>query len=79
MEVRRLTSAAYLKLQGVDAKEHAVFRELTRVKQYFEKISNAEPSATATQPSVTLNKEAAERVIKHALVGLPGHARIPYG
>ncbi|KAI1610656.1 Sas10/Utp3/C1D family-domain-containing protein [Exophiala viscosa] len=58
---------SYLKLQGVDAKEHAVFRELARVRQYFEKIKNAEPGAVTAQPSVTLNREAAERVIKHAL------------
>ncbi|KAK4947028.1 hypothetical protein LTR10_014170 [Elasticomyces elasticus] len=60
---------SYLKLQGVDAKEHAVFRELARVRQYFEKIKNAEPGATTEQPSVTLNKEAAGRFIKHALAG----------
>lgn len=63
-----LTCTAYLKLHGVDAKEHAVFRELTRVKQYFEKIKTAETDPTTSRPTVTLNKEAAGRVIKHALV-----------
>nr|KAK5448780.1 hypothetical protein LTR18_001868 [Exophiala xenobiotica] len=52
---------SYLKLHGVDAKEHAVFRELTRVKQYFEKIKTAETDPTTTRPTVTLNKEAAGR------------------
>ncbi|KAK5443372.1 hypothetical protein LTS15_010717 [Exophiala xenobiotica] len=60
---------SYLKLHGVDAKEHAVFRELTRVKQYFAKIQNAETDPTTTRPTVTVNKEAAGRVIKHALAG----------
>jgi exosome complex protein LRP1 len=45
-----------------------VFRELTRVKQYFEKIKAAETDPATTRPTVTLNKEAAGRVIKHALV-----------
>ncbi|KIW49154.1 hypothetical protein PV05_10858 [Exophiala xenobiotica] len=60
---------SYLKLHGVDAKEHAVFRELTRVKQYFEKIKTADADPTTSHPTVTLNKEAAGRVIKHALAG----------
>ncbi|KAL2423658.1 hypothetical protein ABEF95_002257 [Exophiala dermatitidis] len=62
---------SYLKLQGVDAKDHAVFRELTRVKQYFEKIKEAEtgPTENETRPKVTLDKEAAGRFIKHALAG----------
>jgi len=56
-----------LKLNGVDARNHAVFSELTRVKQYFDKIKEAE--ATPQQPTVTLNKEAAGRFIKHGLSG----------
>ncbi|EXJ95065.1 hypothetical protein A1O1_00183 [Capronia coronata CBS 617.96] len=59
---------SYLKLHGVQAKDHAVFRELTRVKQYFEKIKEVENGPSA-QPSLTLNKEAAGRIIKHALAG----------
>ncbi|KIW16238.1 hypothetical protein PV08_06289 [Exophiala spinifera] len=57
------------RLHGVDAKEHAVFRELARVKQYFEKIKTAEAGASPSRPSATLNKEAASRVIRHALAG----------
>jgi hypothetical protein len=57
---------------------------LTRVKQYFEKIKIAEEGPTKPRENLTLNKEAAGRVIKHALVrpddshisvyvGLTGH------
>jgi hypothetical protein len=52
----------------VDAKQHPVFRELTRVKQYFEKIK-----ALETEPeerSMTLDKAAASRFIKHGLVSV---------
>ncbi len=62
----RLTFIAYLRLNGVNSKEHPVFRELTRVKQYFEKIKAAETAGT--KQNVTLDKEAAGRFIKHALV-----------
>jgi len=56
-----------LKLNGVDARNHAVFTELSRVKQYFDKIKEAE--AKPQQPTVTLNKEAAGRFIKYGLSG----------
>ena len=59
---------SYLKLQGVQAKEHPVFKELTRVKQYFEKIKVAEVAPEVAQPTVKLNKDAAGRFIKYALV-----------
>ncbi|CAG8905335.1 unnamed protein product [Penicillium egyptiacum] len=58
---------SYLRLHGVDAKQHPVFRELTRVKQYFEKIKTLE-----TEPEerpMTLDKAAAGRFIKHGLSG----------
>ncbi|KGO71257.1 Sas10/Utp3/C1D [Penicillium italicum] len=58
---------SYLRLHGVDAKQHPVFRELTRVKQYFEKIKVLE-----TEPEerpMTLDKAAAGRFIKHGLAG----------
>lgn len=61
---------SYLKLHGAQVKEHPVFKELTRVKQYFEKIKNAEATPESVRPAVTLNKEAAQRVIKHGLVCL---------
>lgn len=57
-----------MKLHGVDAKQHSVFRELTRVRQYFDKIK-----ALETEPEerpMTLDKGAASRFIKHGLVSL---------
>ncbi|KAI1212531.1 Sas10/Utp3/C1D family-domain-containing protein [Annulohypoxylon truncatum] len=54
-----------LRLNGVNAKEHPVFKELTRVRQYFDKIKNAEnPPQKLERPDQTLNKEAAIRFIK---------------
>ncbi|KAJ5726383.1 uncharacterized protein N7483_007740 [Penicillium malachiteum] len=58
---------SYLRLHGVDAKNHPVFQELTRVKQYFEKIKSLE--AEPEQRSMTLDKDAATRFIKHGLAG----------
>ncbi|KAL2037916.1 hypothetical protein N7G274_009391 [Stereocaulon virgatum] len=56
---------SYLRLNGVNAKEHPVFRELTRLKQYFEKIKAAE--SAGSNPTTKLDKAAAGRFIKHAL------------
>ncbi|KAH9895550.1 Sas10/Utp3/C1D family-domain-containing protein [Xylariomycetidae sp. FL2044] len=54
-----------LRLSGVDAKEHPVFKELTRVRQYFDKIKNIE--TPPEKPTMTLNKEAAIRFLKSDL------------
>ena len=43
-----------------------MFTELTRVKQYFEKIKLAE--AGEQKRTLSLNKDAANRFIKHELV-----------
>ncbi|KAI0011395.1 Sas10/Utp3/C1D family-domain-containing protein [Xylariaceae sp. FL0662B] len=51
-----------LRLHGVNAKDHPVFKELTRVRQYFEKIKNIENPPQ--KPEQTLNKEAAIRFIR---------------
>ncbi|ETS84241.1 hypothetical protein PFICI_02266 [Pestalotiopsis fici W106-1] len=51
-----------LRLNGVNAKEHAVFTELTRIRQYFEKIKNIENPPP--KPDQSLNKEAAIRFIR---------------
>lgn len=59
---------AYLRIHGVNAKEHPVFRELTRVKQYFEKIKRLENGPE--ERNMTLDKQAAGRFIKHGLVCL---------
>lgn len=53
---------AALRLKGTDAKQHPVFKELVRTRQYFEKIKKAEePQAQRTQ---TVNTQAAIRFIK---------------
>ncbi|KAI4175102.1 MAG: hypothetical protein LQ343_001863 [Gyalolechia ehrenbergii] len=57
---------SYLRLNGINAKEHAVFRELTRVKQYFEKIKSVE-NAGSKRENLSLDNSAAQRMIKHAL------------
>ncbi|KAF2089964.1 hypothetical protein K490DRAFT_36063 [Saccharata proteae CBS 121410] len=58
---------SYLRLNGTNAKEHPVFTELTRTRQYFQKISQIE-SAPA-QRTQSLDKKAANRFIKHGLAG----------
>lgn len=70
MNICKLTnSIAYLRLNGVKAREHPVFLELTRVKQYFDKIKAAEnPGAAAKDRSMVLDKSAAARFIKAGLV-----------
>lgn len=58
---------AYLRLHGVKAREHPVFKELTRVKQYFDKIKIAE-SPLPKRENLSLDKVAAGRIFKAALV-----------
>lgn len=58
--------AASLRLNGVDAKNHAIFTELTRVRQYFEKIKKVETPTTERENIV--NVEAAVRVLRADLV-----------
>ncbi|KAI1811676.1 Sas10/Utp3/C1D family-domain-containing protein [Poronia punctata] len=54
-----------LRLNSVDAKEHPVFKELLRVRQYFDKIKNIE--FPPQKPEQNLNKEAAIRFIRSDL------------
>ncbi|RKF56373.1 putative exosome-associated family protein [Erysiphe neolycopersici] len=58
---------SYLRLNGVKAHEHPVFLELTRVKNYFGKIKQAE--AIPTERNMTIDKGAASRFIKAGLAG----------
>ncbi|KAB8356394.1 hypothetical protein FH972_023977 [Carpinus fangiana] len=59
-----------LKINGIDAKEHPVWTEITRVKQYFEKIEAAKKNGDAsTKANMSLDKPAAGRFIKNALAG----------
>jgi exosome complex protein LRP1 len=58
---------AYLRLNGVKAREHPVFQELTRVKQYFDKIKAAE-TPVEKRENMSIDKQAAARFIKAGLV-----------
>ena len=53
-------------MNGVEARNHAIFTELARVKQYFEKIKKAETPVAPRE--TTVNTEAAIRFIKNDLV-----------
>ncbi|KAL8925612.1 MAG: hypothetical protein Q9172_002182 [Xanthocarpia lactea] len=64
--ILELIVAAYLRLNGIDAKEHAVFKELTRVKQYFEKVESVQHIGSRRE-NLSLDKAAAGRIIKHVL------------
>jgi hypothetical protein len=68
MELSRLHETAYIAIHGEDAKEHAVFRELTRVRQYFQKIQRVEHGGNQQNGKLKLDKEATGRIIKHSLV-----------
>ncbi|KAH7381759.1 Sas10/Utp3/C1D family-domain-containing protein [Cadophora sp. MPI-SDFR-AT-0126] len=57
---------SYLRLNGVKAREHPVFKELTRVKQYFDKIKAIE---TPVDRTMAVDKAAAARFIKAGLSG----------
>lgn len=50
----------------MDAKQHPVYRELTRVRQYYDKIKALETEPE--QRTMVLDKAAAGRFIKHGLV-----------
>ncbi|KAI0726144.1 hypothetical protein C8Q72DRAFT_784275 [Fomitopsis betulina] len=54
----------YLKTRGIDPKTHPVITELDRIRQYFDKIKNAEDPAKRT---MTVDKAAANRFIKYAI------------
>lgn len=69
---------SYLRLNGVNAKEHEVYKELARVKEYFSKISVAEGRGKgASQPR--LDKGAARRFIGAGLAGNPNNGKGPTG
>lgn len=68
-----------LTLSGVDAKEHPVYRELTRVRQYFDKIKEAEEAGGSDgkdgEGRMRVDKDAAGRMIKAGLSGNERHDR----
>ena len=57
-----------LLLSGASPKTHPIFTELTRLRQYHEKIKVAE-NPSSSDPRVRLDKGAAARFIKHGLSG----------
>ncbi|KAK4151909.1 Sas10/Utp3/C1D family-domain-containing protein [Chaetomidium leptoderma] len=56
-----------LRLNGVETRNHAIFTELARVKQYVEKIQKLE--TPPAERETTVNTEAAARIIKANLSG----------
>lgn len=60
-----------MQLNGVDAKNHEVYSELTRVKQYFEKIKNI--GNPPPKPEKSLDTEAAIRFVRSDLVSRAIH------
>lgn len=59
-----------LQASGVNAKEHAIFKELARLKGYFGKIKDIEARPIAPEaPKTKLDVGAAARFIKHGLAG----------
>lgn len=58
-----------LRLSGTDAKNHPVFEELKRVKEYFGKITAAENIGAGGGARGRLDKEAAGRFVKAGLSG----------
>ena len=66
IKIKELTFVAFLRLNGMSAREHPVYRELERVKQYFQKAKLAE--VTLQKPVMRLDQNAAGRFIKAALV-----------
>ncbi|KAF1913472.1 hypothetical protein BDU57DRAFT_455096, partial [Ampelomyces quisqualis] len=72
LAVYTIESLVYSTLQasGVDAKEHAIFGELARLKGYFGKIKSIEErTSTSAAPKPKLDVGAAARFIKHGLAG----------
>ncbi|KZT53775.1 hypothetical protein CALCODRAFT_486077 [Calocera cornea HHB12733] len=57
----------YLKCKGIDANEHPVAGELSRLKAYFRKVKEAENPPAPQQRHLAVDKSAASRFINHAL------------
>lgn len=58
---------SYLRIQGVDVKEHGIRQELSRVRNYVQKIKEAQEGPE--KRDMALDKGAAGRFIKAGLVG----------
>lgn len=58
---------SYLRLAGAEVKDHPIRQELSRVRNYVQKIKEAQE---APPPGMALDKDAAKRFINAALVSL---------
>lgn len=67
MDIHLLATAS-LKLEGSDTQTQAVLTELKRIQQYFGKIKNIETPPAEESRSMTVNQEAAARILKADLV-----------
>lgn len=56
----------YLRVNGVEAKEHPVFKELSRVRSYFDKLKEADEKLK--KPTLVVDKAATKRILAHDLV-----------
>ena len=74
----KLTCQAYVRLNGINAKEHPAFRELSRVRQYFDKIKDVESKGQGGK-SMSIDKAVANRIVKHALVRFPARTNVLRG
>ena len=61
-------ATASLKLEGSDTQTADVLTELKRIQQYFGKIKNIEAPEVEESRSLTVNQEAAARILKADLV-----------
>lgn len=62
---------ATLRLNGVEVgKDHAVFTEIARIKQYFAKINKIENPPVPAERENTVNTSAAIRFIRNDLVSV---------
>lgn len=57
----------FLKTQGLSPQQHPVTEELERVRDYFHKLNTVAGKTKPDQMTLRLNKDAADRFIKHAL------------
>lgn len=60
---------AYLKSQGQDTANHEIMRELERVKSYMTKVKQKGEKLEKEQRTTSVDKDAAQRIIKSALSG----------
>jgi exosome complex protein LRP1 len=63
----KISLQVYMKLQGMGMQDHAVVKELQRVKLWIKKVKQAENLDSASASTVNINVNAANRFIRNAL------------